>query len=143
MTFFTECNGELKFKFLQGFYEQLKPLASFGPEFQRLRCLRGNENEALAEVATFTKDSGSVFLISVVLLFIEQNRKGYCFNPIALDACLHYALHPVVLQNLEEGATYLPSKMRKFAFYQEFKAGESVYSYFVLRQWTPGKWNHY
>jgi hypothetical protein len=48
---------------LSGFYEQLKPLANFGPEFQRLLNLRGNENEALAEVATFAKDSGSVSLI--------------------------------------------------------------------------------
>jgi Polyketide synthase dehydratase len=136
-----ECNEDLQLDFLQGFYEQLKPLASFGPEFQRLRSLRGNENEALAEVATFAKDSGSVSLTNVLLLFIEDHRKGYRFHPIALDACLHYALHPDILQNLEEGATYLPSKIRKFSFYQDFKAGESIYSYFVLRQWTPGKSN--
>jgi hypothetical protein len=53
-----KCNEDLQLEFLQGFYEQLKPLANFGPEFQRLSCLRGNENEALAEVATFAKDSG-------------------------------------------------------------------------------------
>jgi hypothetical protein len=61
----------LNFFVLRGFYEQLKPLADFGPEFQRLRKLRGNENEALAEIATFPKDARSVCSQLRTALFMQ------------------------------------------------------------------------
>jgi Polyketide synthase dehydratase len=141
--FYPRATVILNFCLLQGFYEQLKPLANLGPSFQRLRRLSGNENEALAEVATFVKDFGSVCFNSCMTFLLEDlytsSTGNYCFHPIVLDACLHYVLHPVILQNLELGVTYLPRKLRKFALYQVPKPGEPVYSYFVLRQWTPGK----
>jgi hypothetical protein len=48
----------------------------------------------------------------------------------------------MILQNLEEGSTFLPRKLRKFAFYRVPEAGEPVYSYLVLKQWTPSEWSH-
>jgi len=66
------------------------------------------------------------------------SASDYVFNPVMLDACFHYALHPTISQATDDRSIFLPSKLRKFVFYAAPKPGSLVYSHYVLREWTPG-----
>ena len=67
-----------------------------------------------------------------------RSASDYVFNPVLLDACFHYALHPTIAQATDDRSIFLPSKLRKFAFYAAPGPGSLVYSHYVLREWTPG-----
>ncbi|KAF9650882.1 hypothetical protein BDM02DRAFT_3185038 [Thelephora ganbajun] len=104
------------------FYDLIERFAAFGPQFQRLKKLRGTAHEGMAVISIpYTPDRAS----------------DYVFNPVLLDACFHYALHPAIAQTANNRSIFLPAKLRKFVFYAAPKPGSLVYSHYVLREWTP------
>jgi Polyketide synthase dehydratase len=74
-------------------------------------------------------------------VFVDDfhSSKKYVFNPMAMDAAIHFAaFHMDVVQNPNPNSLFLPSKLGSFAFYEAPKADERIFSHMLLRDWTPG-----
>ncbi|KAF8193609.1 hypothetical protein K438DRAFT_2017705 [Mycena galopus ATCC 62051] len=104
------------------FYHHLEPLASYGPQFQRVVRCHGGPSEAIAEIEGPTPN---------------EMAAGYSLHPAILDACLHIMLHPNISRQYSTDVIFLPSKLEHFIFYRRKYGTGSWYSHIHLRRWTP------
>ncbi|KAF9653249.1 hypothetical protein BDM02DRAFT_3182788 [Thelephora ganbajun] len=105
---------------IKDFHEKLKPLAEFGPLFRRLKRIHGGPTEGLVEI------DGTI-----------DYNENYIPHPVLLDSCLHYCLHPDIIQNIDKGSIFLPSKLKRFLLYGTPAPGGRLFSRYVMKEWTP------
>lgn len=111
-----------------GFYDDLRYFAQYGPCFQLIkRFHRGNE-EFLVEV-----DAGRDNLPSV-----DGYRKQYRLDPAILDACLHVIVHPLITGTTDPSAYYLPSGCGRLFLYNTAELfTDRLFAYGCNGKWTP------
>ncbi|KAJ7926808.1 hypothetical protein B0H13DRAFT_1971908 [Mycena leptocephala] len=107
---------------LDGFYASLKPLAAYGPRFQRVARCHGGPSEAIAEIEGPTP---------------EELSDGYLLHPAIVDACTHILHHIGISKQYSKDIIYLPSRFDHFNFYRRNYGAGNWFSHINLRQWTP------
>ncbi|KAF8209510.1 hypothetical protein K438DRAFT_1960508 [Mycena galopus ATCC 62051] len=107
---------------LEGFYSSLKPLATYGPRFQRVVRCHGGPLEAIAEIRGPTP---------------EELSEGYLLHPAILDACIHVLHHAGISKQYSRDIIYLPSRLDHFIFYRRNYGPGNLISHISLRQWMP------
>ncbi|KAJ7801502.1 hypothetical protein B0H14DRAFT_2895228 [Mycena olivaceomarginata] len=105
-----------------GFYSSLKPLATYGPRFQRVVRCHGAPLEAIAEIQGPTP---------------EELSEGYLLHPVILDACIHVLHHTGISKQYSKDIIYLPSRLDHFIFYRRNYGTGNWFSRISLRQWAP------
>ncbi|KAJ7218352.1 hypothetical protein GGX14DRAFT_356888 [Mycena pura] len=104
-----------------GFYSSLKPLANYGPCFQRVVRCHGGPLEAIAEIQGPT----------------PEESEGYLLHPVILDACIHVLHHTSISKQYSKDIIYLPSRLDHFIFYRRNYGAGNWFSRIRLRQWAP------
>ncbi|KAK6966524.1 polyketide synthase [Favolaschia claudopus] len=117
----------------ENFYPSLKPLAGYGPRFQRVVRCHGTPAEVIAEIRGPTTEERQVNII-----FFFSKASGYLLNPAILDACLHVMLHPSISKQYTKDVMYLPSRLEHFIFNRDHRCAEgNWFSQIRLGEWTP------
>ncbi|KAJ7120035.1 hypothetical protein C8R44DRAFT_981991 [Mycena epipterygia] len=107
---------------VDGFYPSLKPLAAYGPQFQRVVRCHGGPSEVIAEIEGPTP---------------EELSEGYLLHPAIVDACIHVLHHTDISKQYSKDIIYLPTQVDHFNFYRRNYGPGNWFSHIRLREWTP------
>ncbi|KAJ7782237.1 hypothetical protein DFH07DRAFT_789912 [Mycena maculata] len=107
---------------MDGFYQLLQPLATFGPAYQKVLRCHGGPSEVIAEIQGPS---------------LDESSGRYRLHPQTLDACIHVMLHPGVSKQYGTEAVYLPSQVGRFVYYSPGPASGNWFSHITRRSWYP------
>ncbi|KAI0737718.1 hypothetical protein C8Q80DRAFT_1222755 [Daedaleopsis nitida] len=116
---------------MDGFYEQIRSFAQFGPMYRRIRqCHVVNGEHGAVEVLTEVDASGDDI----------PNFTGYRLAPPILDAVFHVLVHPRLTGNYDPNLYHLPSRLSSMRLCRALE-GKSIpsrlFSHAIFVNWTP------
>lgn len=116
---------------------QISDLSSAGS-----RSLLETTKRSLQKLMLQLNHMGTLHIHSFIHSLTNSNNAfseaTYTFNPILLDGCLHFALHPAIVQSTDKDSIFLPNRLGRFIYYDKPTYQGSIYSHLRLVEWTPG-----